>query len=96
MDAEGRKHTFVDKVWIFSEQTLDSEREYPTYGLLQCLVLSRWTESADEQLVRVRTAVEATDGTSEFMVFPDQVSSKGGSGVMICRRNAAGVAIPAV
>jgi hypothetical protein len=32
MDAEGRKHTFIDKVPIFSLKSLDEKDAYPLPG----------------------------------------------------------------
>jgi hypothetical protein len=41
VDAEGRCHTFTDKVWIFLDRTLDANSEYPQTGAVRCAVLNR-------------------------------------------------------
>jgi hypothetical protein len=78
VDAGGRRHTFIDKVRMFSEQALDGQSEYPQPGLLRCSVLSTWSEKGGQEVVRVSTAepdqIESTEGTSEFTVLRGQVS----------------------
>ena len=78
VDAGGRRHTFIDKVWMFSEQTLDAHSEYPQPGFLRCSVLKSWRENGGREVVRVSTAdpdqIESTEGLTEFLVARDQVS----------------------
>jgi len=79
VDSIGRRHTFIDKVWVFSEQTLDAQSEYPQAGVIRCAVLEIWRESGGRELVRINTAdpfqIESTEGLSEFIVLRDQVSA---------------------
>jgi len=78
IDAGGQRHTFIDKVWMFSEQTLDARSEYPVPGLIRCSVMLTWCEIGGRELVRINTAdpdqIESIEGISEFIVFRDQVS----------------------
>jgi hypothetical protein len=82
IDAEGQRHTFIDKVWIFVDQNLDAESEYPVAGEIRCAVLSRWRDARGRELVRVNTAdpdsIESTVGASEFVVLQNQVSDPQG------------------
>lgn len=77
MDAEGRKHRFVDKVPIFTANPLDRTSAYPHPGCIRCQVLAEWREASGRELVRVGTArpdgIESTDGVSEFIVAPTQL-----------------------
>ena len=78
VDAAGCRHTFVDKVWMFSEQTLDAQSEYPQPGVIRCAVLEAWQESEGRELVSINTAdpdqIESTEGLSEFTVLRKQLS----------------------
>lgn len=57
VDADGRRHTFVGKVPIFStEDNLDAKSGYPRRGGLRCTVLSRWKDANGRDLVRVSIA----------------------------------------
>ena len=80
VDAEGRCHTFIDKVWIFLDRTLDADSEYPQTGAVRCAVLNRWRDGHGRDLVRINTAdpdfVESTEGLSEFVVPQTQVSAE--------------------
>ncbi len=81
VDADGHRHTFIHKVWIFSEQTLDAQTEYPQPGIIRCTVLETWPETGGRELVRINTAhpdqIESTDGLSEFTVLRKQLSVLG-------------------
>ena len=79
VDADGRCHTFIDKVWMFIAQTLDADSEYPRSGAIRCAVLDRWRDGHGRELVRSNTAdpdfVESTEGLSEFVVLQTQIST---------------------
>jgi hypothetical protein len=79
VDADGRRHTFIDKVWVFSEQTLDVQIEYPQPGVIRCAVLENWRDGKGRELIRINTAdpfqIESTEGLSEFIVLRDQVAT---------------------
>jgi hypothetical protein len=82
-DAEGRRHTLVDKVPIFTVEPLDATSRYPQPGSLGCEVLSRSEDDKGRQLVHICTArpfdIQSTEGLSEFVVLSAQVSvSQGG------------------
>jgi hypothetical protein len=77
-DAEGRVHTLIDKVPIFSTETIDADSIYPLPGHASCEVLERWRDVRGCELVRVSTArpwgIESTEGLSEFVVLSTQLS----------------------
>jgi hypothetical protein len=78
-DAEGRRHTFVEKVAIFSSDWLRADSKYPQPGAIRCEIVARWQDAQGRRLVRVTTekpdSVESTEGLSEFVVMSTQVSS---------------------
>ena len=78
VDAASRTHTVIDKVWMFSEKTLDAHSQYPQPGLIRCAVLAEWCDTRDQQLVSIDIAnpdqIESTEGLTEFVVARDQVS----------------------
>lgn len=79
IDAEGRRHEFVEKVPIISDEQIGPEDIYPRNGRIRCEILEQWRDAKDRDLVRVNTlvpdAVETTEGASEFVVYPSQVVS---------------------
>jgi hypothetical protein len=72
VDAEGRRHVFIDKVPIFTIEPLDADSDYPKPGILRCKVLKRWQDQKGLQVVRVSTTgpdgVVSTEGLHEFTV----------------------------
>ncbi|MFZ0980832.1 MAG: hypothetical protein WAN23_15625 [Candidatus Acidiferrales bacterium] len=79
VDAEGSRHTLIDKVPIFSAERLDSSSKYPQPGFAACTILNSWRDERGRDLVRISTArpgdIESTEGLSEFVVLPSQVST---------------------
>src|SRR5260221_8839703 len=77
MDAEGRKHSLIDKVSTFISKSLDAESSYPQGGVVRCKILSQSCDEKQRELVRVTTArpdvVESTEGLSEFVVLSTQL-----------------------
>ena len=79
-DSEGRCHTFVDKCAIFtSDFGLDAASKYPLPGVIRCQILARWQTPDGPDVVRVRTEIESTDGTLEFVVLANQLSTSDSS-----------------
>lgn len=78
VDAASRTHTVIDKVWMFSEQTVDAHSQHPLPGLIRCAVLAEWCDTRDQQLVSIDIAnpdqIESTEGLTQFVVARDQVS----------------------
>jgi hypothetical protein len=77
VDAEGRRHTIVDKVPILSLEPLEATSKYPQAGFVQCEVLNRWEDDKGRKLARISTArpidIESTEGLSEFVVLSAQL-----------------------
>ena len=78
VDAASLTHTVIDKVWSFSEQTLNAHSQYPQPGVIRCAVLAEWCDTRDQQLVSIDIAnpdqIESTEGLTEFVVARDRVS----------------------
>ena len=79
IDADGQRHTFIDKVWMFLDQNLNADSAYPLSGAIRCAVLKRWRDASGRELVSVNTAdpdfIESTEGLSEFVVLQHQIST---------------------
>ena len=77
-DAQGRRHTIVDKVPAFTSENLRADSAYPRPGILPCEVLSRWRDTSGRDLVRISTANplgdESAEGLSVFEVEATKVS----------------------
>jgi len=78
VDIEGRSHSVIDKVPMFSLDPLDKNSCYPQPGLLYCEILKTWRDPLRRELVRITIDrpyhVESTEGLSEFVVLATQIS----------------------
>jgi hypothetical protein len=78
VDAEGRRHSVVDKVPILGFDYLDASSQFPQPGVARCEVLERFRDALGRELVRISLArpdgIESTDGLSEFVVLCVQLS----------------------
>jgi hypothetical protein len=79
VDSAGRQHTVIDKVWMFSEETLNAQSDYPQPGAIRCAIVAEWRDSEGRDLLRISTAdpdqIESTEGLTNFDVLRDQVSA---------------------
>ena len=77
VDAEGRKHEFVDKYPYFTAEMLDENSCYPVSGSIACEALFQWEDDQQRKLTRVSTAgpspIESTEGLSEFVVLSESL-----------------------
>jgi hypothetical protein len=75
-DANGVRHTIIDKVPTFTAVLLDENSQYPLLGDISYEVLAQWQDGVGRNLVRVATpGMESTKGLSEFVVSSEQLSS---------------------
>lgn len=76
-DVQGREYKFVDKIPIVSSEELDETSGYPLPETLACEILSRFRDEHGREFVRITTerpsAVESTEGISEFVVLSSQL-----------------------
>lgn len=76
-DVEGNRHTFIDKVPIFTAKFLDTTSSYPQLGTVRCEILGRFRDEKNRELAKITTVrpdyVESTDGLSEFTVLSTQL-----------------------
>jgi hypothetical protein len=79
VDAEGKSHTFIDKVPGFSVETLDSRSTFPRAGVIRCKALGKCLDAGGRDVVRITTDlpdhIESTEGVSDFVVLPSQLAS---------------------
>jgi hypothetical protein len=70
-DANGRCHTIIDKVPIFTAEDLTPKSTYPQPGQVRCDILSQSHDALGRMLARVSIAdgVETTEGLTEFVVL---------------------------
>lgn len=78
VDAEGRCHTFVDKVPIFTNQQLWVDSSYPQAGTMQCRLMGQLKDGKGRDLFRVQT-IESTEGKNEFVVAASEFVELGES-----------------
>jgi hypothetical protein len=76
-DVEGRRHTIMDKVPIFTDGDLDAQSACPLPGAAPCEVLSSWKDERGRDLVRVTLArpaeIQSAEGLLEFTVLATQL-----------------------
>ena len=76
-DAEGRPHSFIEKVPVVTAEALRSTSEYPEEGGIRCTVERRWREPDGRAVVRVCTEspdrVASTEGQTRFTVHDAQL-----------------------
>jgi hypothetical protein len=72
VDANGRRHSIIEKVPVVTVEDLDADSEYPRRGTVRCEVLKRYQDEKDRELVHISTArpwsIESTEGAFEFTV----------------------------
>lgn len=77
-DAGGAKHTLIDKVPMFTTETVDANSTYPKEGTAPCEVLQRWKDSEGRELARITilrpAGMQSADGIVEFTVVAAQLS----------------------
>ncbi len=75
VDASGRRHTVVEKAPVVSIEELNADSEYPQPGSARCVILKRWRDASERDLVCISTAgIESSEGLSEFVVLQTQIS----------------------
>jgi|ERR1700722_408458 hypothetical protein len=78
-DATGLRHIIIDKVPVLAEGDIGPDSLFPQPSKIGCEILSQAKDDAGMVLVYITTArpdgVESTDGRSEFVVLPTQLSN---------------------
>ena len=79
IDANGHRHTLIDKVPMCSGERLDANSTYPQPGAVRCEALGTWHDAHGRDVVRITIGlpdhIESSEGVSEFVVLSDQLSS---------------------
>ena len=77
IDAWGREWSFMDKVPVFTCESLWSDSKYPCPGAIVCEIVERKTDASGRELVTIDTekpfGVEATAGEYRFDVLAEQL-----------------------
>jgi hypothetical protein len=77
-DAEGRQHTLIDKVPIFTSEDLKADSAFPKPGRMPCEILGRWRDANGRELVRISTEKpldnKSAEGLSVFVVSAAEIS----------------------
>src|SRR5271165_85019 len=72
VDAQGLRHSLIDKIPIFTAEALWTDSKYPVAGGVGCEVLERYRDENGQEVVRISTdkacCVESTKGLTEFVV----------------------------
>lgn len=71
-DIEGKEHKIIDKVPIFSAESLTAKDEYPKDGVVSCQILERWIDC-----ITINTekpdGVESEEHITVFRVSPQLI-----------------------
>jgi len=74
VDAEGRRHSIIEKVPVVTAEDLDADSKYPKPGVVYCDILERYRNEKGQELAHVSTDIESTEGLSEFTVSASLVT----------------------
>jgi hypothetical protein len=78
-DRFGREWVVVEKAPVLTGAELRSDSRYPQPVLIACEVLARRQDDAGREITDITTeipwAIEATDGTTSFQLFAEQLQS---------------------
>ena len=77
VDADGRRHKFIEKGPVVSTADLWIDSEYPQPGRLGCTVDRKWVDELGRCLVQVSTecpwSIESIAGETKFTVLEQQI-----------------------
>jgi len=80
VDADGHRHTVVDKVPMFTHKELSCDSEYPQPGKARCEILARFQDASGRGVARITIArpdgLESAEGLSDFVVLASQVADE--------------------
>jgi hypothetical protein len=72
VDANGRRHIFIEKVPVVTLEDSRADSECPVPGIIRCEILRKYSDENGRELVCVSTAkpwsIESTEGLSEFTI----------------------------
>jgi hypothetical protein len=76
-DADGHLHTIIDKIPIFTRDSLGPNSHYPHPGRVHCEVLGSFLDDDGRALVRIKLErsdhIESTKGLMQFVVLESQI-----------------------
>jgi hypothetical protein len=74
VDANGKRHLFIEKTAIVTSDYLDSKSAYPRSGVIACKIVRRYRDDSSREVIVVNTrapwGVESTEELEEFSVLP--------------------------
>jgi len=77
-DAEGLRHTVIDKVPVFTVDTLGADSTYPKLGHMPCEILGRWRDANGRDVARISLSnpldSKSEEGLSDFLVLAAQLA----------------------
>jgi hypothetical protein len=77
LDAEGKRHVFVEKVPVVTSEDLSSGSSCPRTCSIRCRIDAEWTDAAGRVLVRVDTetpwGIRSTEDACLFVVLKSQL-----------------------
>jgi hypothetical protein len=77
VDADGRRHEFIEKGPVVSAANLWSDSVYPQPGCLGCAIDREWVDELGRCLVQVSTerpwSIESIAGETKFTVLARQI-----------------------
>ncbi len=77
-DAQGARHTIIDKVPVIAGTDLWSDSSYPRPGIAACEILEQSQDAQGRSLLQITIAkpwgLESVNGDTEFVVLSSQVT----------------------
>jgi hypothetical protein len=80
MDAFGREWALIDQALMFNPVLLGSDTPLPQPGFIICEITFRGRDDSKREIAEITTKrpllMSATDGTTSFIVFYDQLTQE--------------------
>ena len=77
IDADGRRHEFIEKGPVVSAENLWLDSIYPQQGYVGCIIEDEWLDELGRRLARVNTgepwSIESVAGETRFTVLDQQI-----------------------
>src|SRR5215212_1531471 len=78
-DAFGRRHVFIEKIPVVTEEEVWRDSSYPRGGMFACEVISSWVDEKGRSLSKIDTSrpwgIESKDGQAEFVVLTEALQT---------------------
>ena len=77
IDAWNKRHDFLEKIPVVTQENLDKDTKYPINGEITCKIIKFWQDVDDRELVSIDTSIpfgiESNEGITQFDLLKTQL-----------------------